>query len=325
MEPGDRAEEAEGAGPEGQRHKRTTTRRTRKTTRTKKQSKKDDQKKDDKSKPDDKKQDQAKNTTRRRIRSRKTRRRTSRISSPSRNRPTTASRPRPCWTIWNAARRTSRKERARVRAVPPRAAGARLVKRASLCLALLLATWSAQALGASFNASLDQEGEVAPGEPFMFQVTLTAANEEVSDYRPPDFRGLRGPAGPALPSRSTNMQIIGGQTTVENGFSWTYQLGAVRRREGDLSHRRGPRIAVRVGGPTTWPTNPVPVRVGASSGPPRNARRRRQIRCSRALRQRRQPRSATTTRRPLFLRAGRGLHPRTSCRTKATASSWASR
>ncbi len=68
---------------------------------------KDDQKKDDKSKPDDKKQDQAKNDQKNE--SRTTRRRTSRSSSPSRSRPTIASRPRRCWTTWNAARRTSRR------------------------------------------------------------------------------------------------------------------------------------------------------------------------------------------------------------------------
>ena len=77
---------------------------------------KDDQKKDDKSKPDDKKQDQdsvlpapadatIKRTTRKRtIRSSRTK-----SSSPSRSPPTTGNRPRRCWTTWNAAPKTSRR------------------------------------------------------------------------------------------------------------------------------------------------------------------------------------------------------------------------
>ncbi|MFL5308743.1 MAG: BatD family protein [Polyangia bacterium] len=141
------------------------------------------------------------------------------------------------------------------------------MKRLSLCFALLIAGWSAQALGASFHAALDRDA-VAPGEPFMFQVTLTAANEEVTDYRPPDFRGLQVLQAPRFPSRSTNMQIIGGQTTVENGFSWTYQLALPAGAKGTVHIGAA---HVRVGG-RDLTTNSVPVRVGASSGPPRNAR-----------------------------------------------------
>ncbi|MES1164214.1 MAG: BatD family protein [Verrucomicrobiota bacterium] len=133
--------------------------------------------------------------------------------------------------------------------------------------AVLVAGWSAQALGASFRASLDRDA-VAPGEPFLYQVTLTAANEEVTDYRPPDFRGVQVLQAPRFPSRSTNMQIIGGQTTVENGFSWTYQLALPSDAKGPVNIGAA---HVRVGG-RDLATNAVPVRIGASSGPPRNAR-----------------------------------------------------
>ncbi|HSS40359.1 MAG TPA: BatD family protein, partial [Polyangia bacterium] len=138
---------------------------------------------------------------------------------------------------------------------------------ASALLGVLLAGWSAQALGASFRASLDREA-VAAGEPFLYQVTLTAANEEVTDYRPPDFHGLQVLQAPRFPSRSTNMQMIGGQTTVENGFSWTYQLALPAGAKGPVHIGAA---HVRVGG-RDLTTNAVPVRIGASSSPSRAAR-----------------------------------------------------
>jgi hypothetical protein len=142
-----------------------------------------------------------------------------------------------------------------------------LVKRASLLLVILIAGWSAQALAASFRASLDRQA-VAPGEPFLYQVTLTAGNEEVTDYRPPDFHGLQVLQAPRFPSRSTNMQIIGGQTTVENGFSWTYQLALPSAAKGLVSIGAA---HVRVGG-RDLTTSAVPVRIGASNSPSRSAR-----------------------------------------------------
>ena len=75
-----------------------------------------------------------------------------------------------------------------------------------IVMTALLAGWSTQALAASFRASLDREA-VAPGEPFLYQVILTAGNEEVADYRPPEFKGLQVLQTPRFPSRSTNMQI----------------------------------------------------------------------------------------------------------------------
>src|SRR4051794_10550422 len=89
-------------------------------------------------------------------------------------------------------------------------------------LLLLLAT-PAAAQNASFVAELDRDA-VAPGEPFVYQVTLTVAGEAVDNYRPPDFKGLRVVSAPQFPSRSTSMQIGGGQTVVQNGYTWHYEL-----------------------------------------------------------------------------------------------------
>ncbi len=67
---------------------------------------------------------------------RTTRRRTSRSSSPSRSRPTTGNRPRRCWTTWNAARRTSRRN---ARACAPCAARRRSATGEKRVLALVCA------------------------------------------------------------------------------------------------------------------------------------------------------------------------------------------
>lgn len=136
------------------------------------------------------------------------------------------------------------------------------MKRAAWGLAALLGVWSATAQAASsFRAGLDREA-VAPGEPFVYQVTLTAGNDEVTDYRPPDFHGLQVVEAPRFPSRSTNMQIIGGQTTVENGFTWTYQLAVPSSAKGTLTIGAA---RVKVAG-HDLASNSVPVRIGASSG-----------------------------------------------------------
>jgi len=136
------------------------------------------------------------------------------------------------------------------------------VKRALGALILLLSVCAAGASAApAFRASLDREA-VAPGEPFLYQVTLTVGNDEVTAYRPPDFHGLQVVEAPRFPSRSTNMQIIGGQTTVENGFTWTYQLAAPSNAKGTLTIGAA---RVKVGGHDVA-SNSVPVPIGASSG-----------------------------------------------------------
>ncbi len=132
------------------------------------------------------------------------------------------------------------------------------MRRAAWALVALLAVWPARGWAApSFQAGLDREA-VAPGEPFVYQVTLTVANDEVGGYRPPDFHGFQVVEAPRFPSRSTNMQIIGGQTTVENGFTWTYQLAVPAGAKGTLTIGAA---HVKVGG-RDLASNTVPVRIG---------------------------------------------------------------
>jgi len=143
------------------------------------------------------------------------------------------------------------------------------VKRAVCALILLSSVCAAARASAApaFQAGLDREA-VAPGEPFVYQVTLTVGNDEVTDYRPPDFHGLQVVDAPRFPSRSTNMQIIGGQTTVENGFTWTYQLAVPSSAKGTLTIGAA---HVKVGG-RDLASNTVPVRIGAPAAPAGTAR-----------------------------------------------------
>jgi BatD DUF11 like domain len=127
--------------------------------------------------------------------------------------------------------------------------------------AVALAALAAPAAAASFNATLDRDA-VAPGEPFVYQVTLTVANEEVANFRPPDFHGLQVVEAPRFPSRSTSMQIVGGQTSVENSFSWTYQLAVPAGAKATLTIGAA---RARVGG-REMASNTVPVRIGSGGG-----------------------------------------------------------
>jgi hypothetical protein len=135
------------------------------------------------------------------------------------------------------------------------------VRRARWLAALAVAGWSASAWAVSFQAELDREA-VAPGQPFVYQVTLTAANEQITDFRPPDFHGIQVLDAGRFPSRSTSMQMMGGQTTIQNSFTWTYQLAVPAGAKGKLSI--GP-AHVRVDG-RDLASNAVPVRIGSGAG-----------------------------------------------------------
>jgi hypothetical protein len=83
---------------------------------------------------------------------------------------------------------------------------------------------AAAAGDATMTIALDREA-VAPGEPFGCDVQLSlSSNADVQDYRPPEFKGLRVLQTPQFPSRSTQVQMGGGQTVVENDFTWHYEL-----------------------------------------------------------------------------------------------------
>jgi hypothetical protein len=129
---------------------------------------------------------------------------------------------------------------------------------------LALATFAASAAYAqapTFRAALDREA-AAPGEPFIYEVTLTLADEAFDAFRPPDFKGLTVVAAPAGPNRAMSMQMGGGVTRVENRLTWQWQLAlpATAKSAVTIGAAR-----VRVGG-RELASNTVPVRVGASGG-----------------------------------------------------------
>src|SRR5437870_4105867 len=94
-----------------------------------------------------------------------------------------------------------------------------------LAATLWLATSPAWAQAPSFMAEVDRN-QVQPGEVFTYQVTLNVADNQVDNYRAPDFaaKGLRLVQGSQVPNRQMQMQIGGGGTFIQNTLSWTYQL-----------------------------------------------------------------------------------------------------
>lgn len=139
----------------------------------------------------------------------------------------------------------------------------RLLSLAAIAAAVAIAPRPARA--ASLSAELDREA-VAPGEPFIYQVTLTTSGEEASDFRPPDFHGFQVQDARG-PSRSTSMQFGfgSGQQTIQSTITWTYQLVLAAGGKGPLTIGAA---HVRVGG-RDLASNAVQVRVGAASAQPR--------------------------------------------------------
>jgi hypothetical protein len=174
----------------------------------------------------------------------------------------------------------------------------RLCPPAAALLAVLAAAPAARAADASFVASLDRDA-VAPGEPFVYEVTLTVANEDVDGYRAPDFRGLRVLSAPQFPSRSTQMQIGGGQTLVQNGYTWRYELVLPSASKGPFTIGGA---QVRVGGRDVR-SNALSVRVGASSSPPRQQRGGSMFDPFSGLVPQPEPQAAAPVDSPNFLRA----------------------
>jgi hypothetical protein len=142
-------------------------------------------------------------------------------------------------------------------------------RRAAACAAVAAAllVWPVPARAASLSAGLDREA-VAPGEPFIFEVSLSAADESVEGFRAPDFHGLQVLSAPSSPNRSTSVQIGGGQQLIQNTYTWTFQLALPSGAKGSLNIGAA---HVRVAG-HELASNPVPVRIGASSGGQRPAR-----------------------------------------------------
>ncbi|HXI56920.1 MAG TPA: BatD family protein [Polyangia bacterium] len=91
--------------------------------------------------------------------------------------------------------------------------------------ALLVAPAVARAQAPSFVAEVDRN-QVAAGDTFTYEVTLNAANQSIDGYQAPNFGSLRVVSAPRGPNRSTQMQIGGGGTFVQNGYTWHYVLSA---------------------------------------------------------------------------------------------------
>ena len=133
-------------------------------------------------------------------------------------------------------------------------------------LAVALAAIAPRAAeAASFTAELDRDA-VAPGEPFIYRITLNVGGQgDAENFRPPDFHGFQLQQAQG-PSKSTSVQFAFGsnQQSVQSTYAWTYQLMVRPGTKGPLTIGAA---RVRVGG-RDLVTNSVRVRVGASSGQP---------------------------------------------------------
>jgi len=151
---------------------------------------------------------------------------------------------------------------------------ARLTKLARAALAFAVvsaASWAAAqaAQAATLSASIDRAA-VAPDQPFVYRVTLSAQGQP-EGFKPPDFKGLRVIGGPFQQS-SFNMVMGGGGTTVENNVTWSYELALPPGARGQVTIGAA---HVRVGG-QELASNAVPLRVGAAAPAPPPQRQQRQ-------------------------------------------------
>jgi hypothetical protein len=130
----------------------------------------------------------------------------------------------------------------------------------ALALGAALAASGARADAPQLIAEVDQNPVVA-GQPFQYQVTLSIGGEEAADYRPPDFKGLKVLGAPAGPNRSTQMQLGGGGTFVQNSYTWNYTLAIDGKGPVTIGAAR-----VKVAGREIR-SNVVTIHVGAAAAP----------------------------------------------------------
>ena len=137
-------------------------------------------------------------------------------------------------------------------------------------LAAPIGVASAAQGAASFSASIDRAA-VAPGQPFVYRVTLSSTQGEPEGFKPPDFRGLQVVGGPFQQS-GINMMMGGGGTRVESNVTWSYQLALPEGARGPVTIGAA---HVRVGG-QQLASNPVALRIGsAAPGAPATPRPQR--------------------------------------------------
>jgi len=122
-------------------------------------------------------------------------------------------------------------------------------------------TTSARAEAPRFLGEVDRN-QVTIGEPFIYQVTVSVGNDQVTDYRPPDFKGLRVLSAPRAPNQSTQMQFGGAGMYVEVNYSWRYELAATQKGNVAIGPAR-----IKVNGQDLR-SSIVTVAVGAAGGPP---------------------------------------------------------
>jgi hypothetical protein len=139
---------------------------------------------------------------------------------------------------------------------PPRALAAALA-----ALAVVAGASAAHAEPPRFLGEVDRN-QVTVGEPFVYQVTLSAGNDQVSDYRPPDFKGRRVLSTPRAPNQSTQMQFGAAGMFVEVNYSWRYEVAALQK--GNISI--GP-ARIKVNG-QDFKSSVVVVAAGGAGAPP---------------------------------------------------------
>ncbi|HEY8922931.1 MAG TPA: BatD family protein [Polyangia bacterium] len=133
---------------------------------------------------------------------------------------------------------------------------------ATLAAALTAAAGAdARAEAPRFQGEVDRN-QVTVGEPFIYQVTVSVGNDQVTDYRPPDFKGLRVLSAPRAPNQSTQMQFGGAGMYVEVNYSWRYELAATQKGNVAIGPAR-----IKVNG-QEFRSTVVTVAVGAAGGPP---------------------------------------------------------
>ena len=128
---------------------------------------------------------------------------------------------------------------------------------AALVAGVLIATRPAHAEAPRFQADVDRS-QVTVGDAFVYEVTLGVGQDQVSDYRPPDFKGLRVLSASRQPNQSTQMQLGGAGMFVQVTYNWQYQLQAQQKGSVTIGPAR-----VRVNG-HDFKTSPVTVTVGSA-------------------------------------------------------------
>jgi hypothetical protein len=133
------------------------------------------------------------------------------------------------------------------------------VATAAVGIGVLASGGAARAEAPRLTAEVDRN-QVTAGEAFIYQVTLSVGNDQVSDYRPPDFKGLRVLSTPGAPNQSTQMQFGGAGMFVQVSYSWRYEVAATQKGNLTIGAAR-----VRVNG-QEFRSNPVSLTASASGG-----------------------------------------------------------